>query len=386
MKIQDLSERNEQAVREYFEGRGWSATKLDPPGRKSSGQASDWKIRRDNVCFLCEVKTIHSVRANIPYGPVDNYFIDVREARRAEVEKWMRENPDQRPIMHRKGYEFLYDDEGDFRKKYQYRRRNTDYWFERGFAEPVQRYLTQQSSIRNLPYLVILHSHDLYYPTQKEEAEWHDFCRWLENEIRLIDEKGTPSWPSWVIDRRGPGLPAFYTAFYPIHKAAHKGDVKADIQVRVVGPGKHDSLQVHIDCDGGLNLEAITRNVEEARTQLKGTALREQKPNIARVVALAFATGMDPFDWEELSAHIAWLLEEYRDLSAIAVLEWVPDGTLPPREEGPLARLSFQAQAPCVPIFIVYHNSWLRDVEPLNTEAFDEPSIHIPANKCKRQT
>jgi hypothetical protein len=368
VKIEDLSERNEQIVREYFEGQGWSAKKLDPQGRKSLGRASDWKICHDNICFLCEVKTIYSVRANIPYTPVE-YFIDKRKDLQTRVEAWKRSEPDKRLIMHREEYEFLYGDERDFRKKYQYRRRHTDYWFEREFAEPVQRYLTQQSSIRNLPYWVRLCSYGCYTPKPEERD---DFCKWLEDGIRLIDEKGAPSWPPWVIDRRGPGVPAFYTAFYPIHKAAHTGDVEAEIQVLVVGPGKHDSLQVDIDCDGGLNLEAMTRNVEEARSQLKDTALREQKPTIARVVVLAFATGIDPSDWEELSAHIAWLLEEYHDLSAIAVLEWVPDGTLPPQEEGPLARLSFQAQAPCVPMFIVYHNSWLRNVEPLNTEAFDE--------------
>lgn len=360
MKVQDLSERNEQVVREYFEGRGWSATKLDPPGRKSPGRASDWKICRDNICFLCEVKTIYSVRANIPYTPVE-YFIDRRKDLQARVEAWKRSEPDKRLIMHREEYEFLYGDEGDFRRKYQHRRRNTDYWFERGFAEPVRRYFTQQSSIRSLPYVVSLHSDDLYYAPKPKERD--DFCKWLEDEIRSIDKKRIPSWPSWVIDRQGPGLPAFYTASYPIHKAAHNGDVKADIQVRVVGPGKHDSLQVRIDCDGGLNLEAITRNIEEAQRQLKDTALREQKPTIARVVVLAFATGIDPFDWKELSPHIAWLLEEYRDLSAIAVLVQAIDGT---------------------PRFIVYHNCWLRDVEPLNPEAFDERSIHIPANIWKR--
>ena len=269
MEIENLSEQNEQVVREYFEGRGWSATKLDPPGRKSLGRASDWKICRDNVCFLCEVKTIFSVRANIPYTPVE-YFIDKRKDLQARVEAWKRSEPDKRLIMHREGYEFRYGDGGGFRRKYQYRRRHTDYWFEGEFTEPVQRYLTQQSSIRKLPYLVILHSHDFYYPTKREEAVLHRFYKWLEDEISLID-KEAPS-RHWTPHTRGPDLRPCYTAFYPIH--THKGDVKSEIQVLVVGPGKQDNLQVKIYGDGGLNLDAIDRNVEEARSQLKDTASR----------------------------------------------------------------------------------------------------------------
>jgi len=375
----DLSEQNEQIVREYFENRGWSVKKL--PKQKPSGQVSDFEICRDNVCFLCEVKAISSVRANIPYAPVDNYFIDVREIRRAEVEKWIRENPDKRLILHKEEHEFLYSDEWDLRKRYRHRRRNTEAEFEEHFAEPVRRYFAQ-SSICHLPYVVSLHSDDLYTPKPEERD---DFCKWLEGEIRSID-KGMPSWHFRVTDRQGPGLPAFYTAFLSIHKATYEGDIDSQIHVQVVGPGKQEGLQVHIPCYGGLNLDAIDRNVKEARNQLKDTASREQNPNIARVVVLAFATGINLFDWEELSPHIAELLEEYRDLSAMAVLDWVADGTPPPREEGPLAWLSFQAQAPRVPRFIVCHNSWLRDVEPLNTEACDEPSVHIPTNRWKRQT
>jgi hypothetical protein len=190
VRIEDLSEQNEQVVREYFESRGWSATKLDPRGRKSSGRASDWRICRDNVCFLCEVKTIFSVRANIPYGPVENHFMDLREARRAEVEMLRRADPDKRLIMHREEYEFLYGDEGDFRKKYRFRRRrNTEAEFEKNFAEPVRSYFAQ-SSICHLPYVVSFHSNDLYTPKAEERD---DFCKWLEDEIRLIDKEALPS-------------------------------------------------------------------------------------------------------------------------------------------------------------------------------------------------
>jgi len=283
----------------------------------------------------------------------------MREARRAEVEKWKKEEPDKRLIMHREGYEFLYGDEGDFRKKYRYRRRNTEAEFEEHFAKPMRGYFAQ-SSIRHLPYVVGLHSDDLYTPRPKERD---NFCKWLEDEIRSIDKQGAPSWHSWVIDRQGPGLPARYTASYLLHKAAHESDVDSVIDVKVTGPGKQNGLQVHINCDGGLNLDAIDRNIKEARSQLKDTASREQNPNIARIVVLAFATGIDPFDWEELLPHIAWLLEEYCGLSAIAVLVQAIDGT---------------------PRFIVYHNSWLRDdvVERLDTEAFNHEwsNQHSPSN------
>ena len=327
------------------------------------------------------------MRADIPYGPAESYFIDMREACRVEMETLRRADPDKPLIVNREYYEFLYGDEGNFRKKYRHQRRNTEAEFEEHFAEPVRRYFAQ-SSIRHLPYLISLHSDDLYTPKPEERD---DFCKWLEGEICLIDKEGAPSWHSWVIDRQGPGLPAIYTAFYPIYRAMHKGVVKSEIHVQVIGPGTQGNLQIGIHGYGGLNLDAIDRNVKKARSQLKETALsREQTRNIARVVVLAFATGIDPFDWEELFSHIAWLLEEYCDLSAIAVLKWVADASPPPSQIDQIEELwkwfSSYLQAPRVLRFIVCHNSWLQDVEPLGIEAFDERSIHIPSDELKRQT
>jgi hypothetical protein len=85
-----LAEQNEQIIEDYFEARpGWKAWRL------SSG--ADFRVCRDDECFLCEIKTIKSTRANLPYAP-EYYFIEQRKRRREEHEKWMKENPDRQLI------------------------------------------------------------------------------------------------------------------------------------------------------------------------------------------------------------------------------------------------------------------------------------------------
>ena len=91
------SEQNERYVYEYFIQRGWSVTKLDTGNQQE--QAADFQISDPaGCCFLCEVKTIESVRANFPSKPYDSYR-EERKRRQDEIKKWAEENPGKRLIL-----------------------------------------------------------------------------------------------------------------------------------------------------------------------------------------------------------------------------------------------------------------------------------------------
>lgn len=365
-----LAEQNEEIVQRYFEDRGWSAVKLDRRGRSGHEEAADWRICNPNsgYCFLCEVKTISSVHADIPYGPVEGYMLHKREKEIARLEELKRARLDTRLLVTPDHYRFLHDDEEELRRKYQHRRRNTEVWF-REFVERLESDLSQ-SRIRNLPYRMALHRDDCYSPNKKE---FESFSRWLEMELLGI-HRGKPT-IGWNVLRKGAGSSGWYCAFYPIHKAQHETDVDRRIQVMVIGPTRGANLEVQGYCYGTLNLDAITENVRKGSSQLESSASKEQNKRIPRVLVLSFETGIAELalQWEELiEPHLAWLLEQYPNLSVLAVLEMVPDGSPPPQEEGLSAWLDFVRQARYVPRFMVYHNACLRGVEPLDQQVFND--------------
>lgn len=100
-----ISEHNEQVIQKYFADLGWRAEKL------KSG--ADFRVCCSNNCFLCEVKTIESVRANYPYTS-EYHFSEERRKHREEIEQWQEENPSGRLLMLPGQYEFLFGDETEF--------------------------------------------------------------------------------------------------------------------------------------------------------------------------------------------------------------------------------------------------------------------------------
>lgn len=350
---------NEQTVRTYFEVLGWTVAKLKA-GR--TGKVADFRVCQGSNCFLCEVKTVESARANFPYTSIE-YYHSQRKRRRDEIEKWMAENPDTRLFLRKDEREFIHGDVAEFTRKYRDRRKNTQYWFQR-FAQAMKEYFTTSSPIRSLPYILRLDSQDLYRPTPDERDS---FFKWLDREIQAIDE-GRPSW-HWDVQRWSDRA-AFYSTFYPIHSPTHENDTKVKYQVSVLGPGKAGSLEVHVHSYGTLNLDSITRSVKAGLKQLESSASREADQQVPRVIALALKSGIG-FEWGQLSSCITYLLKEHLDLSAIAVLRWTPNGKLP-QDSHFLDQIEFYATTPAVPTFAVYHNSWLEGVKPLPIEAFGD--------------
>jgi hypothetical protein len=139
----------------------------------------------------------------------------------------------------------------------------------------------------------------------------------------------------------------------------------------IEGPFEASSFKINIHSYGGLNLDAITSNVESGLKQLAKSASREKDQQIPRIIVLGFESGIG-FEWQQLESHLTWLLRNHFDLSAIAVLDWTPDGILPLQEEGILAWIKFHATTPKVPRFIVYHNSWLQEVKSLSVTVFND--------------
>lgn len=341
------SEQSEKTVREYFESRdGWVVKKLD---LAEKGPAADFRICDMTICFLCEVKTIESVRADFPSTPFYSY-VELRKERQAEIKNWTDENPGKQLIMRPDEWNFIYGDEIEFEKKYRNRKRNTEDGF-RKFAQSLKDQLSK-SSIKDLPYSLRLDSDDLYVPNLTEQ---NTFFKWLEDEIQAINKRN-PS-RNWRIQKLQYDNVALYSTFYSIHTPANEHDLKRTYQIMIQGPYNTDSLEVNIFSYGGLNLDAITSNVKRGLEQLDESALREQDHMIPRIIVLAFASGIG-FDRQELSSHIVWLLKNHSKLSAIAILEWIPDGT--------------SSTTLFVPRFVVYHNAGLKEVKPLPVNIFSD--------------
>jgi hypothetical protein len=129
--VKSITQATEELVRQYFESKGWSATKLDKP-RKDSVIASDWLFSNDNHLFLCEVKTITSVRKGL-------------------------------------------HTEAHFTK----------------FNEMVCNHFSK-SSLSNAALSVSIHSHTIYQPSLSEAK---DFINWLEGSLSLLrDDKYMYGW------------------------------------------------------------------------------------------------------------------------------------------------------------------------------------------------
>lgn len=364
------ADQNEQIVKNYFKDRGWQVDKLDRPGRPASVKAADWRIYNDDYCFLCEVKTVSSVLADVSYGPVEGYMVDKRNKERARLEELKRTRPDIRLLVSSDHHEFVYGNEQRFRRQYRFRKRHAESEFKKLFGEKIKRRLSK-STIRNLPYILRFDSDDLYAPTN---AELETCAKWLEAELLRI-HGGKPS-RSWRVSRTAPRSSAFYSTFYLLHKSVSDADDDRTIHITAIGPKRDENLEVEVHCYGMPNLDAITRNVEEASRQLQSSASKEENESVPRAVVLAFETGIAAqmaLEWQEVvEPHFAWLLKEYPSLSALAVMEKVPDGVPPPVEEGPWAWLDFALRARHVARFMVYHNPSLRGVEPLGQQAFND--------------
>lgn len=377
----DAAEQNEglhteQQVREYFEGlSGWTVEKLDTG--KPVGRAPDFRICHGDRCFLCEVKTIESVRADIPYGPVEDYRVDERAKAREEVDALVRAHPDRRLIMAGERREWLHAPEMQLRKRYRHSRRNTESQFRELFEGPLRQHFGA-CPISELPYDVRLDSDDLYVPS---EGERHRFLDWLENEIRTID-RGDPADRRWVVEK-SPHTSPVYSIHYPLHERIDEHETRHVVSVRLqrrMFEDEQRGLRIDVHCYGTLNVERVAANVEQALEQLRDIAAREDRnASLPRVVVLRFERGLHPVDdLELLEEEIRGLFGQYDDLSAIAVLQWRPDGHAPPAEQGISAWFRFLEDTRRVLFFTVYHNTRVSGAtKPLDPNAFtDKWSTH----------
>ncbi len=361
METVDVSKENEHRVRQYFADRpAWTVTRLD----LGEERAADYRVGYPGGIFLCEVKTIESVRANLPYAPSREYFLEVRKKRQAEIEQWKEANPDRSLILLKGEWDFIYGEETEFIERHSRRPRHTEDAFAR-FTANLRNFLNQ-ASIAKLPYRLRLDSDDLYIPTPSERDT---LLQWLIGEVEAI-AAGRPSrywnYDGNILDRLN-----CYSAFYPIHKAQHPSDTNSQYQLQICGPTGEDHLTLSTYCYGTINLDAITRNVQEGMVQLESSAARELNTDLARIIALAFATAIPLFDEEQLSEHIQWLLRSHPTLSAIAILKRMP-GEIPPQGEDFFAWLDFMRSTPWVDYFIVFHNPWLQGAESLERFVFDD--------------
>jgi hypothetical protein len=358
----------EKQVQQYFASRpGWTAHKI--PRGNTPGQVPDFRICHGGRCFLCEVKTIRSVRADIPEGKVVDHFTDQREKKRAMVDQLSRENPATTLLITGGEWEWLNASDSEFRRRYAGKQRGTEGKFMDHFGKPLRQRL-ESCGVAHLPYDVRLDSNHLYLASKEERERFVD---WLEDQVAAIDRGDRADW-RWVREDRPYPTPV-YSAHYPLHEPVDHYDSEHHVSVCLHKRGWTDDgegLRVDIHCYGTLNVERVRSSVEKAIGQLRGFARREQAAKrLARVIVLKFRTGLDFDQWNLLDQGMTGLLKENQELSAIAVLDYRPDGDAPPTEEGISAWLRFLEQTPRVPYFVVYHNGWLSaTIDPLDPHAF----------------
>jgi hypothetical protein len=366
---QDEGAYTEQEVRKYFEGRpGWAVETLDT----SNLGGADFRICHGERCFLCQVKTIRSVRADIPNGPVVDHFLRERDKNRGRVNRLSRQSPDTKLVMARDEREWLNASDSKYRKKYAGRQRGTEAKVRGQFEIPLRERLGS-GAIARLPYDLRLDSDDLYLPSKVERER---FVAWLEDQIAAINRGACVDW-RWV-RQDSPYATPVYSVHYPLHEAADRNDTRHVIAVRLQkrpSPDDNQGLRVDVHTYGALNLERVSSNVEKAVHQLRVVASREERNRrLPRVVALRFQSGLHPLDdFQLLEGEVGSLFKKFGDLSAIAVLQWRPDGYPPPADEGILAWCRFLEQTPRVAFFIVYTNGWFSGVtEELDPRAFSD--------------
>ena len=202
MKFVDESEK---AVYEFFDSRpGWSIKKLDLGGTRSA----DYLLTGPKYSFLCEVKTVYSVHANYSYSVVDDRFQD-RDKQLNEIELWKSDNPNSRLILTKDQFEYLYQDDAEFRARYRHLQRNTESVFDKSSTSIEEEIIN--SSIGNLPCRLRIDSDDFYVPSPIERRK---FTEWLVAEIDAIASGRVGR--GWAITEVA-GLGNHYTFLYEIH-------------------------------------------------------------------------------------------------------------------------------------------------------------------------
>lgn len=267
-RIAKITQATEESVRLYFDTRGWNGKKLD----KQSGQAiiaADWLFERENFRFLCEVKTITSVRKGIkPHN---------------ESEQKSKTKP------------------------------HTESHFSH-FTENIAVGLSSVMAQESLQ--VQIHSHYIYQPTKKEEDS---FLTWLKDSLLQIKSQRTPR--EWSISRLSLNEYTFH-AHYTFGSQSYAMKPSLSIQV-TTGNKKGFKLETYIY--GELHTTKIEENISKARKQLEKTALRQPKSNLPRVVILAFeGSNHGALDLDEESAitSIAQVLKNSPQLSAVGILHY----------------------------------------------------------------
>lgn len=352
------SERTERIVKELFSKRpNWSVTKLDT----GKSKAADFKVCGSDSCFLCEVKTIASARANYPYRPID-YFLEEREKRRETISKSQSQNPERRIVMPPDDYEFTFGDPIAFSQTYRNLPRFTERYFKE-FVDELTDFLINRSRIKDLPYSIRIDSDDLYTPFGDERKQ---FFKRLENDVLAIHQ-GQPQW-DWH-NNRLPRTKSYHT--FKTMKVYPNG-IKSVYQINVDELNGDLPLQLSVNYYGSLNEDAIIQEIEKAAAQLEASAEKERDRQIARIIALAFSTSIG-FEEGQLFKLLVQQLKEYTRVSAVALLTWTPEKFLIQREDQDiLSWLTETIQVNYIPGFFVIHNPWLSpQVNLLNLDAFN---------------
>ncbi len=303
----DFIDESEKAVYEFFDSRpGWSINKLDFGGIRSA----DYLITGPTYSFLCEIKTVYSVHANYSYSALDVH-LQGQERQLNDIELWKSENPNSRLILTKDQFDYLYQNDTEFRARYRHTQRNTESVFDKS-AISIQEAIAN-SPIGNMPFRLRIDSPDFYAPKPKERKI---FIQWIIAEVESIASGRVGR--GWTVTEVA-GLDDYFTYFYEIHTPIHKNDLRSQYQITLSRNLNSSELEISIFGYGDWNFAKFDEVIAVGVDQLEKSATREGAIDSPQAIVLSLQVFLG-FDRPRLESHLISLMESYPALSAIALL------------------------------------------------------------------
>lgn len=187
--------------------------------------------------------------------------------------------------------------------------------FDKDFRNPVLNYF-QRQSFHNLSYSVVIDSDTMTAPSKEESSQ---FSQWLGESLISIHQGAIPY--DWKCINYNLGT--FYLSEYKF-LSNRPNNTPNSLHIHISPKQFASHLDVFIPSYGGINTGPLRDRIKKAVTQLDDEANYRNKLLIPRIVAIALRGGLG-LDFSTTINCLYTLLCSYKQLSAIAILNWIPE-------------------------------------------------------------
>lgn len=305
---QNITRQNEAYVAQWFETSGFQSTRLDVDNGKS-GKNADWRFSRDEITFLCEVKTIFS-------GGQGGLSIEQQKRKLLEQQRKLE-------AYRRAGMQVILPREAYFKltpRPYPIHKEEES----NNFLRELQDILESDNDIRDFPFDVVISIGGLYVPYGEGRQE---FVNWIKSLVVWASKHHHPS---------GYPITGTFTFIFPPMQQNDK-EIHVPAHVQVYGPKLEHQLQVGFIYGGAsYNEERIFALFEDGISQLRASMKRDD--NNRNIPVMAFWSRSDYLGFSSLLFHdeigrqlggeiperyylFDWAFSHYPDLAAILLFE-----------------------------------------------------------------